>query len=39
MTLNEIAIIGAIILSGMIFFFTHDDEDAYYPEDSEHESI
>lgn len=39
MTLNEIAMIGAIILSGMIFFFTHDDEDAYYPEDSEHESI
>lgn len=31
--MSELAMVGAIILCGVIFYFTHDDEDAYYPED------
>lgn len=33
MLLNELGMIGAIIIAGVIFWFTHDDEDAYYPDD------
>ena len=29
--MNELAMIGAILLAGVIFWFTHDDEDEYYP--------
>lgn len=31
--MNELAMIGMILLCGVIFYFTHDDEDAYYPEE------
>lgn len=33
MTVNEIAMVAMIILYGVIFWLTHDDDDAYYPED------
>lgn len=31
--MNELAMIGAILLCGVIFWFTHNDEDEYYPDD------
>lgn len=31
--MNELAMIGAILIAGVIFYFTHDDEDAYYPDE------
>lgn len=31
--MNELAMIGMIFICGVIFWFTHDDEDAYYPEE------
>jgi len=31
--MNELAMIGMILISGVIFYFTHDDEDAYYPDE------
>jgi hypothetical protein len=34
MTLNELAMIGMILICGVIFYFTHGDEDAYYPDDT-----
>lgn len=30
---NELAMIGVILICGVIFYFTHDDKDAYYPEE------
>ena len=31
--MSELAMIGTIILCGVIFYFTHDDEDACYPDE------
>lgn len=31
--MNELAMIGVIIIAGVIFYFTHEDEDEYYPSD------
>lgn len=31
--MNELAMIGAMFIYGLIFWLTHDDEDAYYPDD------
>ena len=31
--MNEFAMIGMILISGVIFYFTHEDEDEYYPSD------
>lgn len=31
--MNELAMIGVILICGVIFYFTHNDEDAYYPDD------
>lgn len=39
MSVSEFAMIGAIIIAGVIFWLTHDDEDAYYPDEVEVEGI
>ena len=31
--MNEFAMIAMILISGVIFYFTHEDEDEYYPSD------
>ena len=31
--MNELAMIGVILLCGVIFWLTHDDEDAYCPDE------
>lgn len=33
MTPNELAMIGMILICGVIFYCTHGDEDAYYPDE------
>lgn len=33
--MSELAMVGAILLCGVIFYFTHDDEDAYYPNEDQ----
>lgn len=39
MELNKLAMIGAMLIYGLIFWLTHDDEDAYYPDEVEVEGI
>lgn len=31
--MSELAMVGVILLCGVIFYFTHDNEDEYYPDD------
>ena len=37
--MNELAMVGVILVVGVIFWLTHDDEDAYYPDEDLIEGI